>query len=74
MLVKPRNLSNGDLFDQARVFETFRLFTRIYKKMLMSWRIKKCWKVWKRLLKICKIQARTMGSKNVISWLFYSSL
>jgi hypothetical protein len=36
MLVKPRNLSNGDLFDQARVFETFRLFTRIYKKMLMS--------------------------------------
>ena len=29
MPVKPFNLSNGDLFDQARVFETFRAFTRI---------------------------------------------
>ena len=31
MLVNPFNLSNRDLFDQARVFETFRVFTRTYK-------------------------------------------
>jgi hypothetical protein len=51
MLVKPRNLSNGDLFDQARVFETFRLFTRIYKAIQKNADVLKDKKILKSLKK-----------------------